>query len=89
MCSIEWVGIALRCVCLHGPSGAVEWPWGAGDVAIRHYRRVRRLSAALVTSDIAICHYRRIRQCHRRTQRVTVHYVVYADDIAEYAYNGR
>ena len=28
MCSIEWVGIALRCVCLHGCSGAVQWPWG-------------------------------------------------------------
>ena len=28
MCSIEWIGIALRCVCLHGVSGAVQWPWG-------------------------------------------------------------
>ena len=28
MCSIEWVSFALRCVCLHGVSGAVQWPWG-------------------------------------------------------------
>ena len=28
MCSIEWVSIALRCVCLHDVSDAVQWPWG-------------------------------------------------------------
>ena len=45
MCSIEWVSFALHCVCLHGVSGAVQWPWGPVTLLsaiIRVYGAFRR-----------------------------------------------
>ena len=36
-------------MCLHGVSGAVQWPWGLVTLLSAIYRRVRRILAALRT----------------------------------------